>query len=181
VTAALLFLNRDEARAVEAIAGRIIPGDAEVPGAREAGAADYVDRALAGYHRDIQSFYRRALRALDDHCRRHHGAPFAELAADAQDAVLTAMDSGPERPDGLQPILRELFPLVRAHVIEGTFCDPAYGGNRDGIGWRMVGFPGARWEYTAEQMVPGFDATTLGVTTLADLRAELDRREGVDG
>jgi gluconate 2-dehydrogenase gamma chain len=181
VSEALLFLNRVEARTVEAIAARIIPGDDDDPGAVQAGAVGYVDGALAGYHRDLQDLYRRSLRALDEHCRAAHGAPFAQLAPDVQDGVLAVLDAGRATGDGPAPIVFELFPLIRTHVIEGTFCDPAYGGNRDGVGWRMVGFPGARWEYTAEQMAPGFDATTLGVRTLADLRVELDRREAADG
>jgi len=63
--------------------------------------------------------------------------------------------------------------VVREHTIEGFFCDPVYGGNRDAVGWRLVGFPGAQWGYTAEQMQPGFDATSIPIKTLADLRAEL--------
>jgi gluconate 2-dehydrogenase gamma chain len=62
---------------------------------------------------------------------------------------------------------------VREHTVEGFFCDPAYGGNRDAVGWRLVGFPGAQWGYTAEQMAPGFDGRTIPIMTLADLRRRL--------
>jgi gluconate 2-dehydrogenase gamma chain len=59
------------------------------------------------------------------------------------------------------------------------FCDPAYGGNRDGAGWRLVGFPGAQWGYRVEQMRRGFDATEIPLSTLADLRDRAER--GGDG
>jgi gluconate 2-dehydrogenase gamma chain len=64
--------------------------------------------------------------------------------------------------------------MVRQHTFEGLLGDPAYGGNAGGAGWRLVGFPGAQWGYSAEQMEPGFDATSIPVKTLADLRAERD-------
>ncbi|MEJ0068963.1 MAG: gluconate 2-dehydrogenase subunit 3 family protein [Pseudomonadota bacterium] len=31
--------------------------------------------------------------------------------------------------------------------MEGFFADPIYGGNRDMVGWKMIGFPGARYDY----------------------------------
>jgi hypothetical protein len=33
---------------------------------------------------------------------------------------------------------------VRTHTIQGTFCDPYYGGNANFIGWDMIGYPGLR-------------------------------------
>jgi gluconate 2-dehydrogenase gamma chain len=71
--------------------------------------------------------------------------------------------------DGERDDLGSFFAVVREHVVQGFFCDPAYGGNRDGAGWRAVGFPGARWGYSARQMGRDFDSTTIPVTTLADL------------
>jgi gluconate 2-dehydrogenase gamma chain len=29
----------------------------------------------------------------------------------------------------------------------GFFSDPVYGGNRDMAAWKMIGFPGARYDY----------------------------------
>jgi gluconate 2-dehydrogenase gamma chain len=31
--------------------------------------------------------------------------------------------------------------------MEGFFCEPYYGGNRDMIGWKLVGFPGQQYGY----------------------------------
>ncbi len=41
----------------------------------------------------------------------------------------------------------EFFETVRYHVLEGVFCEPQYGGNRDMIGWRLVDFPGQQFGY----------------------------------
>ena len=79
-----------------------------------------------------------------------------------------------ESRDGIShELLHTFFLVVREHTVEGFFCDPIYGGNRGAVGWRLVGFPGAQWGYTAEQMKPGFDATTIPTKTLSDLRREL--------
>jgi len=37
------------------------------------------------------------------------------------------------------------FDLLLQTPIEGFFSDPIYGGNRDMIGWKLIGFPGARY------------------------------------
>jgi gluconate 2-dehydrogenase gamma chain len=42
---------------------------------------------------------------------------------------------------------------VRTHTMEGMFADPAYGGNKDFAGWRLVGFPGAQMAFSAEDML----------------------------
>jgi gluconate 2-dehydrogenase gamma chain len=181
------FFNDHEARTVDALAARIIPGDEKDPGAREAGAVVYIDRALGGAYDDLQALYQSGVRELDELCRERHGSPFAELGEGAQDAVLTGLDvvvetlpseHGAEAADGRAPQdarqarLSYFFAVVREHVLQGTFCDPVYGGNRDAVGWKLVGFPGAYWGYTEHQGELGFDASRLPVKTLADLRAE---------
>ena len=199
----LIFFNELEAQTVEAVAARIIPGDATDPGAREAGVVTYIDRSLAGFLRDLQTFYRRALQELDDYSRDRHNGPFRELTEGDQDRVLAELDSvsivetesKEYGTDALQDenkavdesestLLIRFFSIVREHVLQGTFCDPAYGGNRDTVGWKMVGFPGAQWGYSAEQMKPGFDASQIPVLTLQDLHqsySRTDRNNGTEG
>jgi gluconate 2-dehydrogenase gamma chain len=199
----LIFFNELEAQTVEAVAARIIPGDATDPGAREAGVVTYIDRSLAGFLRDLQTFYRRALQELDDYSRDRHNSPFRELTEGDQDRVLAELDtvsivetvSREYGTDALQDenkevdesestLLIRFFSIVREHVLQGMFCDPAYGGNRDTVGWKMVGFPGAQWGYSAEQMKPGFDARQIPVLTLQDLHqrySRTDRNNGTEG
>jgi gluconate 2-dehydrogenase gamma chain len=189
----LQFLNDAEARTVEAIAERLIPADQLGPGAAEAGVVTYIDRALAGFSRVLQPVYRLGLRELDRWCRGRYGDPFVELDDVRRDAVLVAW-FGPPEPAGDEDTrddlwspgelagsddlpessrISRLLAVVREHTVEGFFCDPAYGGNREAVGWRLVNFPGAQWGYTAEQMRPGFDASVLPIVTLADLRRGL--------
>jgi gluconate 2-dehydrogenase gamma chain len=70
--------------------------------------------------------------------------PFEDLGEDRQDTVLSALQAGAigEIDGGA-----DLFELVRRHVLEGVFCEPNYGGNRDLVGWALVGFPGQRYGY----------------------------------
>jgi gluconate 2-dehydrogenase gamma chain len=198
---ALTYFNDYQARTVEAIAERIIPANGPDAGATQAGVVYYIDRAISGFSTGLQRVYRLGLRELEAFCDREHFARFVDLTAEKQDDILRQLlgseTCGGEtsRPAGLvQPaeegpdrgeewsgskggadlgLLRLFFAVIREHTVEGYFCDPVYGGNRDAVGWRLVGFPGAQWGYTVEQMKPGFDATVIPIKTLSDLRREL--------
>jgi gluconate 2-dehydrogenase gamma chain len=138
-----LALDRAEFAALEAIAGRILP-KTETPGAIEAGAASYIDQALAAPYRPLLPRYRKGLAELDRHCRSAFGKSFAALGADEQDRLLEELEAGrlAEVESGAQ-----FFELLRRHVMEGVFCEPYYGGNRDLVGWKLVNFPGQRYGY----------------------------------
>ena len=43
----------------------------------------------------------------------------------------------------------QAFELLRRRTIEGVFADPAHGGNRDGLGWTLIGYPGPKGTFTA--------------------------------
>lgn len=136
-------LSAAEFQTVEAIAGRIIP-TTDTPGAIEAGAANYIDIALAGaYGRHLKT-YRQRIAELDRHCRAVLSKPFADLSTQQQDAVLEALEDG--KIEGVTEG-RKFFDLILDHVMEGVFGDPQYGGNRGLIGWKLVGFPGQRYGY----------------------------------
>lgn len=136
-------LSPHERRTVEAMAGRILP-TTTTPGAIEAGAVDYIDIALARAYAHVLGDYRDCVAALDQHCTTALGVAFAAASAEQQDTVLEAMERG--EIAGFEGA-SQLFELVRAHVMEGMFCEPFYGGNRDLIGWKLVGFPGMRYGY----------------------------------
>lgn len=141
---ALRVLTRREAKLLDAVASRIFP-TTDTPGAREAGAIRYIDRALADAYRDLLPRYRRGLRALNRYARTKHGKPFTALSESQQDAVLNDLEAG--RVAGI-PNGREFFDIVRHHVLEGVFCEPSYGGNRGMAGWRLVSFPGQQFGYS---------------------------------
>ncbi len=191
---ALTYLNDFEARTVEAIAERIIPGDGDDAGATEAGVVYYIDRAITGFSTALQSAYRRGLRELESFCRQTFSKSFVELTLEQQDELLRAAigpETGAPNPGFLfspqdqaqgtmaedevvdSELLHRLITIIREHTVEGYFCDPVYGGNRDAVGWRLVGFPGAQWGYTSAQMRDGFDASAIPIMTLSDLRGQL--------
>ena len=139
---ALETLTAAEADTLEAIVARLIPTDENGPGAREARAAHYIDRALAGALRESRAAYATGLAALDDYAVSAKGAPFVRLAATDQDAVLSDLEMNVAT--GFAPNSAAFFNLVRTHTIQGTFCDPYYGGNANFVGWDMIGYPGIR-------------------------------------
>ena len=146
---ALETLTAAEADVLEAITGRLIPADANGPGAREARAAHYIDRALGGPLSTSRAAYASGLAALDAYAQATKGAPFAKLASADQDAVLTDVQNN--AATGFTPSAAAFFTLVRAHTIEGTFSDPYYGGNANFAGWDLIGYPGVRLSATAAE------------------------------
>jgi hypothetical protein len=60
--------------------------------------------------------------------------PFSALDAQGQDAVLTDVEKSDPG----------FFNLVRQHTLQGTFCDPYYGGNAGFVGWDLIAYPGIR-------------------------------------
>ena len=131
-----------EADILDAIVARLIPTDANGPGATEARAARYIDRALGGALASSRDRYRDGLAAVDAYARSSKGAPFAQLPPQNQDAVLTDMGAQHRNrfPGGSEPF----FSLLLGHTIQGTFCDPFYGGNDRFVGWDLLGYPGVR-------------------------------------
>jgi gluconate 2-dehydrogenase gamma chain len=165
-----LFFNPDEARTMEALVDRIIPPDSETPGGKEAGCAVYIDRQLAGpYGRHFGLYesgpfqkgtpqqgpqsdvtpaqlYRRSLAALDRYCQEQKGGKrFTDLSADEQDEILHGIEDGKVKFEGTEAA--GFFSALLKDVPEGFFSDPIHGGNRDMVGWRMIGFPGIRYDY----------------------------------
>ncbi len=110
--------------------------------------------------------YRRGIAALDAYTTGRFGRPFTELSEAEQDAVVGALAE--DRAEGFDaPSASEFFDVVRQHTIEGTFCDPVHGGNRDMVGWKMIGFPGAQRSYTPQELLT--EGTRRGPQSLAQL------------
>jgi gluconate 2-dehydrogenase gamma chain len=142
-------LTAVEAEALEAIVDRLIPADANGPGAAEARAARYIDRALAGELASLRSTYSAGLAAVDAYARSQFGAALADLDSGQQDAVLTAMEQNVAT--GFPGGSRVFFELVREHCLQGMFGDPVHGGNEDFIGWDLIGFPGVKLSFSAAE------------------------------
>jgi gluconate 2-dehydrogenase gamma chain len=137
-------LTAAEGATLEAIVARLIPTDANGPGATEARAARYIDRALGGFLAPFLIAYRGGLSGIESYARTAKGVPFTQLSAQDQDAVLSDLESN----KGF-PAAGVFFNAVLAHTIQGTFCDPFYGGNANFVGWDLLGYPGIRLTATA--------------------------------
>lgn len=127
--APLEILTPEEARELEAVAAQIIPTD-ETPGAREAGVIYFMDKALGTFGSQFLGPVRGGLPDLlkTAHAKNPAVRGFAELSSEQQMEVLRSMEQTP------------FFGAVRFLTVAGMFGDPSYGGNRDRLGWRLLGF-----------------------------------------
>jgi gluconate 2-dehydrogenase gamma chain len=164
------YFTADEGAAVEAIADRLIPSDPETPGGKDCGCAVFIDRQLAGGYGRAEGLYmqapfvkgtpqqgdqsdltpaqlyRKGLAALDQYCRAtYDNKSFAQLTDDDKDKILTGMETGAITLEGVET--KAFFTKVLANTQEGFFADPVYGGNKALASWKMIGFPGARYDY----------------------------------
>jgi gluconate 2-dehydrogenase gamma chain len=139
---ALVSLTPQEAETLRAMIARLIPADENGPGALEARADRFIDRALGGALKSLRPVYSAGLAAVNVYVLTYRDSTFAKLSAADQDAVLTAMQEN--RAAGFAGGSAQFFNLVRTHTIQGTFSDPFYGGNENFIGWDLIGYPGAR-------------------------------------
>ena len=146
--AALETLTAVEAETLGAIAARLIPTDANGPGATEARATQYVDRALGGALASFRDTYRAGLAALDRYAQSAKGSAFARLSAADQDSVLRDVERNAATGFSQSSAF---FNLVLAHTLQGTFCDPYYGGNANFAGWDLIGYPGVRLAVTSDE------------------------------
>jgi gluconate 2-dehydrogenase gamma chain len=90
--------------------------------------------------------YRTAIKAIDDYCRDAHGGKnFVQLSAADQDSLIGALEADEVDLHGVPA--KAFFELLLQNTIEGFWSDPIYGGNRDMVGWKLIGFPGARYDY----------------------------------
>ena len=157
----LQALTAAEADLLDAVVARLIPTDANGPGATEAQAARYIDRALAGALAGSREAYRVGLAALDRYSRLSRGAPFTALSPIDQDSVLIDVETGAATGSGagFAGSSAAFFAMMRTHTLQGTFGDPYYGGNAVFIGWDLVGYPGVRTVVSADDQRFGVTLT----------------------
>jgi gluconate 2-dehydrogenase gamma chain len=169
VTPGWKFFTDAEARAVEAIVEQLIPADELSVSGKDAGCAVFIDRQLSGSYGQSSRLYmqgpfangtpeqgdqnnltpceryRLGLAELANHCDTQFQKTFDALDPQQRDQVLNALEQGHV---GFKQIdARVFFQQVLGNTMEGFFADPVYGGNRDMVAWKMIGFPGARYDY----------------------------------
>ncbi len=157
-------LTQPEVRFLDAAVDRLIPPDELGPGAKDADVTYYIDRQLCsvwgthgrnyrsgpwlegtpqqGFQSRLtpQEIYKVGILETNQYCTKQYGKNFEFLSGAQQDEVLQALESGKVPLPSLSSKL--FFDLLWRNTEEGFFADPIYGGNRDKVGWKLLGFPG---------------------------------------
>ena len=161
------FFNREEAKFIEAAVARLIPTD-ENPGGIEAGVPNYLDKQLGGawgagerlylsgpwqptkpglgYQLPLTpgELFHTAVKAINAELIAS-GQPFWEMSPEQQDDYLHKLEAGGIDLNGVPSDI--FFSQLWGMTVEGFFCDPVYGGNKDMVAWKLIGFPGAYASY----------------------------------
>jgi gluconate 2-dehydrogenase gamma chain len=161
---ALLALTATEAAFLGAVYDTIIPADRLSPSGTECGLLAYIDRQLAGawgsgarlyrsgpfvqgtpeqgYQLSLtpREFFAAGIKAANEWTRKSYGKEFDRLPFVDREAALKAMDAGRAELAGING--KQFFEALLQSAMEGFFADPIYGGNRNKVSWRMVGYPG---------------------------------------
>lgn len=136
----------------------------------------------------VRDRFRLGIDAMDAYAHRLYGVGFAALEPEGQDRVLGNMEVGvPETfadaaiqafppgcsdPNQAEKGATAFFEILRAYTIAGFFGDPVYGGNRDMVGWKLIGFPGANLAGYADQILNHGEPYAGGYRSLADVQGE---------
>ena len=160
----LLVLTAPEAAFFSAVADSMIPADELTPSGTDCGIVSFIDRQLAGAwgggakmyrsgpHRSAKreygyqlpmtpkEFFSAGIVAANAWTRKTWKKDFDGLAPQQRIDALAALEAG--KADLGKLSSRQFFEALLDLVMEGFFADPMYGGNRDKVAWKMVGFPG---------------------------------------
>ena len=126
---ALATLSAAQAACVAAIAARIVPTD-DAPGATEAGVVYFIDRGLGSFLGANREKFLNGLAEFEARVSAAHpdDSGFAALPVTTQDEILKGVET------------TAFFGTMRLWTLFGLLASPAYGGNRDGVGWKLAGF-----------------------------------------
>ena len=192
------YLTQPEIRFLDAALERLIPADEFGPGAKEADVAYYIDRQLCstwgthgrnyrsgpwlegtpqqGFQSRLtpQEIYRASIRETNQHSNAKYGKNFEFLSAAQRDEVLHALEEGAIDLPSVSSKL--FFDLLWRNTEEGFFADPLYGGNRDKIGWKLLGFPGVgSGAYNAHLDNPEvYRAEPVSIVDIQQLKVKVD-------
>jgi gluconate 2-dehydrogenase gamma chain len=163
------FLTKDEWAFVTAATDRLIPADAEGPGAVESGVPEFIDRQMetpyahgalwymqGPFHKALPEFgyqlklvprdiLRLGIAATERQCQAQYKKHFAQLDHAQQEAMLGSLEKGSVELADVPA--RTFFGFLLQITREGFFSDPIHGGNRNMAGWKLIGFPGARADF----------------------------------
>jgi len=164
------FFTAEEWAFLNAAVARLIPADAQGPGALEAGVPEFIDRQMntpyasgalwfmqgpfatdappeMGWQSKLvpREIYRLGIAATEAWCKKLQGSTFVAQDSATQDALLKRLEVGDADFDSVPPKI--FFSFLLQNTKEGFFSDPIHGGNKGLVGWTMIGFPGARADF----------------------------------
>ncbi|MBI2361594.1 MAG: gluconate 2-dehydrogenase subunit 3 family protein [Deltaproteobacteria bacterium] len=143
-----LVFDSHQRATIAAATARIIPTDQDA-GALEAGVIEYIERALAGYAKRSTQLYYDGVLELNRLAReRFRAETFIALAPEEQDEILRSLEKAASR----------FFAVLLEHTMEGFYGDPRHGGNKNRVGWKMIGFPGPSFPKGYEPPLGWYDA-----------------------
>lgn len=129
-------LSAEEWITMEAVCERIYPADKD-PGATDANVVNYIDAQLQ--HLPVSSFVpvvKSVVRTLDRFAMLKARTRFAQLPVADQIAMIKKMEQSRAGRFAGARVMR----ILVAITLEGVFGDPVYGGNKDKVGWKHIGF-----------------------------------------
>ena len=172
------FFTPAEWEFVNAVVARLIPNEPAGSGGVEAGVPEFIDRQLEmpyghgaffymkgpfptgldptlGYQLPFtpRELYRSGIAGAERACAKLHSGTFTSLSFGTQDEFLQQLEGGKVDLGGVPSAA--FFAQVLGNAKEGYFADPMYGGNRDMVAWKLIGFPGARADFTDWMDQPG--------------------------
>lgn len=164
------YFTKAEWAFIVAAVDHLIPADQYGPGAIAAGVPEFIDRQMEtpfghgklwymqgpfhtdqvpelGYqlNQNPREVYRHGIQACDDWCVKTHGKAYAGLDKPLQEQILKDLQSGKIKFETVPSTT--FFSFLLGNTKEGFFADPIHGGNKNMVGWKMVGFPGARADF----------------------------------
>ncbi|WP_336406969.1 gluconate 2-dehydrogenase subunit 3 family protein [Gallaecimonas mangrovi] len=170
---AQVITDETDRKTLAAVFDRLIPADEYGPSATQAGCLEFLDNQLAGDYGDGKVLYldkplhpkneeaimkapqflatpreryATGVKALEAYAQKTDGKAFADLSAERIDEILTGLEAGKIDLGG-DVDGQAFFELMLQNAREGYLADPLYGGNKGMAGWKMIGFPGARYDY----------------------------------
>jgi gluconate 2-dehydrogenase gamma chain len=185
-----LTLTATEAAFLSAAYDTFIPADKLSPSGTDCGLVTYMDRQLAGawgggarlyrsgpfmqgkpehgYQLALtpREYFAAGIKAANAWTRKTYGKDFDRLAPAERDAALKTMEAG--KAEFVDFNAKSFFEALYQSAMEGFFADPIYGGNRDKVSWRMVGYPGLPAAYANKALAYRGKKVVIEPQSIAD-------------